>query len=263
MKQIISVSGRLRLTGGVAALALAAAVAGCGSSKSSTTTSAAAPTTATTATATTATTATTPTTATTATTPTTTTATTPTTATTATTATTSTTSTTSTADNGVSGRSANQILAAATTAVRTASSVHVAGGDGSGTQLDLTVVRGRGGEGTIAQAANDFQIIGVGKTVYLRGSDAFYRQVGGEGAVQLLRGRWLSGPATGQFQSIADLTNMDRLLSNLLRPAGSRITKGSATTIDGQRVITLTGNRSRGSLYVAATGQRLPGRDRR
>lgn len=235
MHQTIRARSRVPLSAGVVAVALAAAVAGCGSSKSTTTTTRSAVATSTSATTTPATT-------------------------TATTATTATTPTTTTAsDNGVAARSAEEILAATTAAAKGASAVHVAGGDGSSIQLDLNVVRGKGGSGSIAQGGNQFQIISSGSRVFLRGSDAFYTRVGGSGAAQLLKGRWLSGPVTGQFASIAALTDMDRLLAQVVTPSGGKITRGAAATVDGQKAIALIDTRVRGgTLYVATTGKPYP-----
>jgi hypothetical protein len=165
---------------------------------------------------------------------------------------------TTTADSGVSGQSADQILAASIAAAKSASAVHVAGATGN-VQLDLSLVRGKGASGSIAQGANDFKIISVGQTIFLKGSAAFYRQVGGEGAAQLLRDRWLRVPATGgDFASFAELTDMDKLVDEALKPDGKTISKGAVTTVDGQRVVPLMTDRRKGTLYVLASGQPYP-----
>ncbi|MCW2952145.1 MAG: hypothetical protein JWQ48_1315 [Conexibacter sp.] len=215
------------LSAGAIAVVLATSLAACGSSGTKTTTSANATTSATTTAATTP-------------------------------ATTTPTQATTTANNGIADKSADQILAAAIAAAKGASAVHVAGATGN-VRLDLRLVRGKGASGTISQGANDFKIISVGPSIFLKGSAAFYRQVGGAGAAQLLRDRWLKVPATGRdFASFAALTDMDTLVDQALKPDGRTISKGAVATVDGQQVVPLASDRRKGTLYVLAGGQPYP-----
>jgi hypothetical protein len=163
---------------------------------------------------------------------------------------------TTAADNGVADKSADEILADATAAAKAASAVHIAGGVG-GVELDLTLVRGEGARGTIAQGANEFEIVSVGDAVYLKGSPDFYRQIGGEAAVTLLGDRWLRVPAGGaDFGSFAQLTDMGKLLDQALAPEGSTVSKGEVEDAGGQPAVPLTSDR--GTLFVAATGEPYP-----
>jgi hypothetical protein len=172
--------------------------------------------------------------------------------------TTATQTTTTAADNGVSAKSADEIVAAAKDAANGATAVHVSGSTNE-VELDLTLVRGKGATGRIAQGPNQFQIIAVGQTIFLKGSDDFYRQIGGEGAVQLLGDRWLKVPATSRdFGSFAELTEQDKLMEQVLTPEGHAITKGDVETVDGQQAVPLTGEKRKGTLYVAATGEPFP-----
>lgn len=219
--------GRTRVGAGAVALMLAASFAACGSDSSSDTTTTAA------ASGTTA-------------------------AQTETTETTATTGTTASAEsNGVADKSADEILAAAIEAARGASAVHVAG-SANGVGLDLSLVRGEGASGSIEQGASRFELITVGDEIFLRGSDEFYRGLGGESVVKLLSGKWLKVPAdTRGFESFAAITDMDTLLNETLRPESSTaIEKGEVETVDGTEVIGLGGRR--GTLYVATTGEPFP-----
>lgn len=158
-------------------------------------------------------------------------------------------------DNGFSSQTANNVLAAATTSAQQAESVHVDGAIGD-VVLDVQSVRGEGGVGTIAQGNDRFDIVAVGGNVYLKGSEDFYRELGGEGLVQLLGDRWLQAPADDpEFASLVQLADMERLLGEILEPSGT-LTKGETTDVDGQPAIPLTGDA--GTLYVAATGTPYP-----
>ncbi|HEY4280997.1 MAG TPA: hypothetical protein VGM91_22475 [Conexibacter sp.] len=159
------------------------------------------------------------------------------------------------ADNGVADKNAEEILTAARTAALAAGAVHVVGELGN-TGLDLSLVRGEGAVGTISQGPTRFDIVYVGRAVYLKADDDFYRQLGGEAAVELLAGKWLKVPAGGRdFSQFAQLADMGQLMTQALKPDGA-IAKGKAATLDSGKAIGLT-NRG-GTLFVATTGDPYP-----
>jgi hypothetical protein len=163
-------------------------------------------------------------------------------------------------DNGVSAKSANAILQAATNSVEKVSSLHVSGSVTTGTSpisLDLDLVSGKGGKGTMSESGLSFQIIVTGGTVYINGSQAFWQHFGGASMAQVLDGKWLKGPATGNFASLAQLANLHQLLGQLIANHGT-LTKGSKTTVNGQSVIAVNDTTNGGTLYVATTGQPYP-----
>jgi hypothetical protein len=163
-------------------------------------------------------------------------------------------------DNGIASKSANDIAKAASTAIEGVNSVHVSGSTTSGgslINLDLDLVNGKGGRGSMSTNGLSFRIISVGNTVYINGSDSFWSHFGGTAAVQLFRGKWLKAPATGSLASIADLTNLRRLFSNLLASHGT-LSKGSTATINGQKAVGITDTTQGGTLYVATTGKPYP-----
>ncbi|ADB51771.1 hypothetical protein [Conexibacter woesei] len=163
---------------------------------------------------------------------------------------------TTAASNGVADKSADEVLAASLAAAKSASAMHVAG-ESDGTTIDLSLVKGEGASGSIAQGTNRFELLTVGDEIYLRGSDEFYRSLGGEAVVRLLAGKWLKVSAGDrQFGSFAAFTDMDKLLTEALRPEGT-IEKGEVETVDGTEVVPLTNGRE-GTLYVAATGDPFP-----
>ena len=138
--------------------------------------------------------------------------------------------------NGVASKSPDQIVAAATNAVSNVNSVHVAGSvpnAGQQITLDLTLVNGKGGKGSMTENGLSFQIVALGQEVYINGSSSFWTKFGGAPAAQLLSGKWLKAPATGQLASLATLTNGHKLFGQLLSSHG-KLEKGKTTTIQGQ-----------------------------
>ncbi|HTP21579.1 MAG TPA: hypothetical protein VMJ65_18380 [Solirubrobacteraceae bacterium] len=164
------------------------------------------------------------------------------------------------ASNGVTSKSPDQIVAAATHAVGSVDSVHVAGkvlSSGQNVTLDLNLVNGKGGKGSMSQNGLGFKIVAVGPEVYINGSSAFWTKFGGSAAAGLLSGKWLKAPASGQLSSLATLTDVQKLFSQLLSSHG-KLVKGKTTTVQGQQVVAVNDTTNGGTLYVATTGKPYP-----
>jgi hypothetical protein len=163
--------------------------------------------------------------------------------------------------NGVADKSANDILSSSTTAIQGAKSVHVSGSLNDGGQsikLDLNILSGKGAKGTMTQNGLSFQLIAAGKYVYINGSPSFWKHFGGTAAATLFQGKWLKAPAnSGNFASLSSLTNLHSLAQALLTGHGS-LTKGSTSTVNGQKVIAVTDSSKSSKLYVATTGKPYP-----
>jgi hypothetical protein len=162
--------------------------------------------------------------------------------------------------NGVEQKSADEIVMAATNAVGSATSVHVAGNvvnGGSRITLDLKLVSGKGGRGSMAQNGLSFQVVTVGNEVYINGSSAFWQKFAGNAAARLLFGKWIKAPASGQLATLATLTDVQKRLGQLLSSHG-QLARGSITTVRGQRVIAVKDTSNGGTLYVATTGKPYP-----
>lgn len=165
-----------------------------------------------------------------------------------------------TSSNGVAAKSPDAIVSAVSDAVAGVHSVHVSGSIISGASpiaLDLNLVNGRGGRGSMSENGLSFQIVALNNEVYINASPQFWRHVGGNAAAQLFSGKWLKAPAGGQFASLAGLTNVRELFSKLLSNHG-KLVKGAATTIRGQKVIAVTDTTKGGTLYVATNGKPYP-----
>jgi hypothetical protein len=162
--------------------------------------------------------------------------------------------------NGIADKSASDIAAAATSAVENASSVHVSGPiarQGFPTALDLTLANGKGAQGSMSAGSLSFQIVAVGKEIYINGSSSFWRRYANNSIAQLLTGKWLKAPASGQFAGLSTLANMHDLFNQLLAHHGPLV-KGHQTTIRGHKVIGLKDTTHGGTLYVATTGKPYP-----
>src|ERR1700751_902878 len=109
----------------------------------------------------------------------------------------------------------------------------------------------------MAQNGLGFQIVAVGPEVYINGSQSFWKTFGGAAAAQLLSGKWLKAPATGQLSSLATLTNVQKLFNQLLSSHG-KLAKGKTTSIHGQEAIAVSDTTNGGTLYVATTGKAYP-----
>jgi hypothetical protein len=166
-------------------------------------------------------------------------------------------------ENGVAAKSPTEIVSATKAAATGASAVHVSGSIVSGgvpISIDLQLVAGQGGKGQISENGLSFQLVQVGGYAYISGSSAFYSHFAGSAAAQLLQGKWLKASATtGSLASLASLTDLHRLLESALAKTGASLTKGSVTTVEGQRVVPVTDSSAEGgTLYVATTGQPFP-----
>ncbi len=161
------------------------------------------------------------------------------------------------ASNGVAAKSATAILTAASSAIRGAKSVHVAGSvenGGSPITLDLDLAAGKGGRGRLSENGWSVQLIVIKQVAYLNGGDAFWRHFGGNFLVQLLHRKWLRAPATGKLGSLAELTDLQKLFSKFVSGTHhGALTKGGTSTVNGQRVVALKG--TDGTLYVATKGK--------
>ena len=137
--------------------------------------------------------------------------------------------------NGEADKSAKEIVADAKAAAKKASSVHFSGSiveSGTPLKVDIKIDGVRGGAGSLTIQGAPVEIVRVGDLAYLKASKAFYRRIAGPVAAQLLNGKWLkgSGDARGDLAALADLTDIQKLFDQALKPDGT-ITKGKETTV--------------------------------
>ncbi len=168
--------------------------------------------------------------------------------------------------NGVASKTPAEIVAATKVAADAASSVHVSGSivsNGSPITLDLDLLEGKGGRGQLSESGLSFELIQTGGTVYINGSPAFYRHVGGSAAAQLFQGKWLKAPASsGSFASLPRSRIYASWWIRLWQIMG-RWLRVRSTTVAGQKVIGVTDTTKGGTLYSPRPARRIRSRSGR
>jgi hypothetical protein len=163
--------------------------------------------------------------------------------------------------NDEATKPALRVLADARAAATNASSAHVSGSIRSGgtpITLDLSTARGRGAKGSMSTNGLKFDLVRIGDTLYIRGTDAFYQHFAGAAVAQLLHNRWLKAPATkGRLKSLAPLTSLGALFAGVSSHHGKLVNDGN-TTYKGQAVVAIQDTSDNSKLYVAATGKPYP-----
>jgi hypothetical protein len=163
--------------------------------------------------------------------------------------------------NGEASKPPTKVLADAKAAATSASSAHVSGSivsSGQPITLDLSMARAKGAKGSMSEGGLAFDIVRVGDTVYIRGSDAFYKHFAGAAVAQLLHGKWLKAPATkGQLSSLAPLTDIGKLFAKVASSHGRLVNRG-LTSYKGEQVVEIRDTSDNSKLYVEATGKPYP-----
>jgi hypothetical protein len=165
-------------------------------------------------------------------------------------------------DNGVSAKTADDILAAAKAAADSKGTVHASGKhveSGDSVALDMRIDQTRDSAvGYIAINGDRVDIVRIGANIYVKSSPQFLTKQGATAAeAQLVGNKWLKTTTSNKdFADFKDFTSID----SFLEPQGD-VTKGSKSTVDGQKVIALIdskGTADEGTLFIATTGDPLP-----
>ena len=152
--------------------------------------------------------------------------------------------------------SADQILARAKAAAKSASSVHLSGTE-SGTTVDLSVGRNVA-TGTVTEGGLTVALLAVGGTTYVRAGAAFWDSTSGAASANALAGKWVvAGSATGGASALVSFTDIGRVVDQVLAPTGP-LTRTPVSTLDGRRVIGVTSSQDGDTLYVALDGPPYP-----
>jgi hypothetical protein len=162
--------------------------------------------------------------------------------------------------NDEASKPATKVLADAKAAATGASSARVSGSiksSGTPITLDLTTSRGKGAKGSMSTNGLKFDLVRIGDTLYIRGSDDFYKHFAGP-AAPLLHGKWIKASATdGRLKSLAPLTSIGALFTGISSQHGKLANDGK-TTYKGQDVVAVRDTSDGSKLYVAATGKPYP-----
>jgi hypothetical protein len=163
--------------------------------------------------------------------------------------------------NDEASKPADQVFADAKSAATNASSVHVAGSTiwrGTPVTLDVSAVRGKGAKGSASVSGLPFDLVEIGDTAYIKGSDAFYKHFAGAAIAQLIHGKWLKTSTTSpRFRSFAAPTTVAGLFAKFRSSHGKYVNDGKKT-YQGQQVVVIRNSSDKSKLYVAATGKPYP-----
>jgi hypothetical protein len=162
-----------------------------------------------------------------------------------------TTSASSAAADPLADLTATAILNKAAANVTAASSVHFAGyvtDSGMKITMAFTVVRGKGCAGMMSTAKDgSVQLVVAGKTGWMKPDAAFWKYALGNSkttdpqlALALLNGKWLKGStASSNLSWVTSLCSLSGAFGQAT-PSTDDIVKGAVTTLNGQRVLTVT-----------------------
>jgi hypothetical protein len=164
--------------------------------------------------------------------------------------------------NKVAKRPAGEILAEARANALAAGSVHVRGqmmAKGQPVSIDMRVVQDQAATGEIRMGPHTVELVRSAGTVYVKGSDGFYRSLGITAMPDQLRGKYLQVQSTDrEFASLAQFTDMKRIFDVFLGTTG-QLTKGRQEEVHGLRALPLE---ERGGVqrvvFVALSEQPLP-----
>lgn len=169
---------------------------------------------------------------------------------------------TSTAPNGEAAKSAQQILADSKAAVASATTVHMRLSklQGTLTGLDLQLLSGTGGTGTLTVHGLPVAVVADGSDLYVRAEASFWSAMTGSSTTaSILAGHWVKVPAsatkTGSFATVRDMADMQTFFATALQPTGTLVKRGT-TTVNGVPAVVLAD--STGVLYVALHGAPYP-----
>ncbi|WP_329122498.1 hypothetical protein [Streptomyces sp. NBC_01465] len=170
------------------------------------------------------------------------------------------------AADALAGLSAEEIAKKAYSATKGAGTALANGTevtDGDTTKMAISVTNGGGGQctGTMySPKGAPAEIVGIGKATYMKGSDAFWTEMGGgeDGGAMLkmLKGKWMKTGADSSGDE-DDFCSLASLLSHLKVNETAGVTKGADAEVDGKKAVTLvkkSGAETR-TYYVAAEGQ--------
>jgi hypothetical protein len=162
--------------------------------------------------------------------------------------------------NGEASKPPARVLADAKAAVASASSARVSGSivsRGTPITLDLSMARDKA-SGSMSISGFSFDLVRVGDTAYIHGSDDFYKHFAGAAIAQLLHGKWLKASLTrGRFASLAPLTDISVLFAKAATHHGTLANKGKKA-FKGREVVEILDTSKGNKLYVAATGKPYP-----
>jgi len=163
--------------------------------------------------------------------------------------------------NGIASETPAHALARVEAAAAEAATVHVAGsvaGPVRPLAIDMELVRGEGGSGTLAVGDLQAALEQVDGWIYVKPNPRLLLALVGPRAAASLAGRWLKAPAGhGPLAPLASLTELRSVLLGTLSSHQGLRTVG-VRSVAGKQAVALRDVSSGATLYVAATGTPYP-----
>ncbi|MEU8343693.1 hypothetical protein AB0C74_18500 [Spirillospora sp. NPDC048832] len=160
--------------------------------------------------------------------------------------------------NGVEKLPAAEVLRRARKATNGARSLRIRGQVEDGTDkftLDFRYEGKSKSTGWFQQGRERVEITRIGKVVYLKGNDAFWKSMGGKGAMQLFSGKYLkTTSATDGYKDLAAFTYRTTALNETVKSAGPWRT-GKTGTVGGTPAVTLGTASTEDEIHVATRGE--------
>jgi hypothetical protein len=164
----------------------------------------------------------------------------------------------------LSGTSANQAAQQAVTDLKAAPTVTMDGTvsqGGTSYTIDLQTKTGTGCSGTVGEAGKgSLALVVIGKTVWIKPDDTMWKALlgnsQGSAAIALIDGRYLKSSASdaSSLAPLISLCDPDTLVSGITKSAD--FTKGTITTVNGERVLPLEEKAHGGTMDV--TDESIP-----
>jgi hypothetical protein len=157
----------------------------------------------------------------------------------------------------LAGLTAGQITERALADMNNAASMRFAGSgrdSGKAMALALTLVRGHGCQGSITLQGSELRLIDNGKSLWMLPSDAFYKMEGiNATAISLVSGKWLKVQKS-YFSGLSYYCSLSDVVHGMTGQY-AEMTKGTPTTVDGQRVVTIHQTGYNGTVYISDTAK--------
>jgi hypothetical protein len=157
----------------------------------------------------------------------------------------------------LAGMSADAIATKAWAGTKAAASVHVDGStmdSGKQIKFSLTLVKGKGCAGTMSEGASgSFRIVMVGKDVWIKPDDAFWKASGGSdpAVLSIVSGKYIKDSAGTGLGAMSSLCNLSNWIGSAGQAAG--MVKGATATVNGQPALQLKDTGDTASAWVADT----------
>lgn len=165
-------------------------------------------------------------------------------------------------NNGVSHKSADDIVSTSIAATQSATSFTLNGAISQPGQSfafkKVSMSQSGNAKGTLVLNGKALKVVVAGGIVYVNGSTGFWKTYAGSSVASQIGGKWVYGGQSNEgLSSFSSLLKPQSLTQKFFpSPKGSSFAKAGTTTVNGKKAIRINGAKgnSGGSLDVATTG---------